>query len=225
MIVLGLTGSVGMGKSMAAAMLLGNGVPVYDSDAAVHRVLGKGGAAVPAVDAAFPGIVAAGAVDRNLLGKRVFRDDEALVRLEAIVHPLVREIQDGFLKRCARRRVPVAALDVPLLFEIGLDARCDVTVVVSAPPFVQAARVLGRPGMTGEKFRGILARQLSDAEKRRRADFVVPSGAGKRKTLRRLAQIVRFARTLPAGRWPPNVQAEGAVRNARSRPRYGNHRP
>ena len=224
MIVLGLSGSVGMGKSTAAAMLRRSGVPVYDSDASVHRVLGKGGAAVSAIDAAFPGVVADGAIDRDLLGKRVFGDGEALARLEAIVHPLVRKLQDGFLKRCAARRVPVAVLDVPLLFEIGLDVRCDITIVVSAPAFIQTARVLGRPGMTRKKFEGISARQLPDAEKCRRADFVVPSGGGKRKTLRRLAQIVRLARSLPASRWPPNVHAEGAARNARSRPRYGNHR-
>ena len=228
MIVLGLSGSIGMGKSTASAMFRRMGVPVYDSDAAVHVVLGKGGAAVAPVAAAFPGVVTDGAVDRQALGKRVFGDDAALKALEAIVHPLVRRLQDDFLKRCAARRVPLAVLDIPLLFEVRLDVRCDVLVVVSAPARIQAARVLARAGMTQDKFDGILARQMPDAEKRRLADFVVPSGRGKSETLRRLMRIARLTRDMTPSHWPPDMFAEKTVNrrspDARNRPRYRNHR-
>lgn len=228
MIVLGLSGSIGMGKSTASAMFRRMGVPVYDSDAAVHVVLGKGGAAVAPIAATFPGVVIGGAVDRQALGKRVFGDDAALKALEAIVHPLVRRRQDDFLKRCAARRVPLAVLDIPLLFEVRLDVRCDVLVVVSAPARIQAARVLARPGMTQDKFDGILARQMPDAEKRRLADFVVPSGRGKAETLRRLTRIARLARNMTPSHWPPDMFAEKTVNrrspDARNRPRYRNHR-
>lgn len=228
MIVLGLSGSIGMGKSTASAMFRRMGVPVYDSDASVHVVLGKGGAAVGPIDVAFPGVVVDGAVDRDALGKRVFGDDAGLKTLEAIVHPLVRRRQDDFLKRCAARRVKLAVLDIPLLFEVRLDVRCDVLVVVSAPARIQAARVLARPGMTQEKFDGILARQMPDAEKRRRADFVVPSGRGKAETLRRLTRIARLTRDMVPGHWPPDMFAERTVNrrspDARNRPRYRNHR-
>ena len=228
MIVLGLSGSIGMGKSTASAMFRRMGVPVYDSDAAVHVVLGRGGAAVPPIAAAFPGVVTGGAVDRQALGKRVFGDDAALKALEAIVHPLVRRRQDDFLKRCSARRVPLAALDIPLLFEVRLDVRCDVLVVVSAPARIQTARVLARSGMTQDKFDGILARQMPDAEKRRLADFVVPSGRGKAETLRRLTRIARLARDMTPSHWPPDMFAEKTVNrrspDARNRPRYRNHR-
>jgi dephospho-CoA kinase len=228
MIIIGLSGSIGMGKSTASAMFRRMGIPVYDSDASVHVVLGKGGAAVRPIDAAFPGVVVDGAVDRDALGKRVFGDDVALKTLESIVHPLVRARQDNFLKRCAARRAPLVVLDIPLLFEVRLDVRCDVLVVVSAPAFIQAARVLARPGMTAEKFDGILARQMPDAEKRRRADFVVPSGRGKAETLRRLTQIARLSRNSTATHWPPDTFAERTVNrrspDARNRPRYRNHR-
>lgn len=229
MVILGLTGSIGMGKSTAAGMFRRLGVPVYDSDAAVHVVLGKGGAAVPEIDAAFPGVVVDGAVDRDLLGKRVFGDSAALARLEAIVHPLVRAVQDRFLRRCAARGAQLVVLDIPLLFEVALYVRCDATIVVSAPPFIQAARVLARPGMTREKFDGILARQMPDAEKRRRADFVVPSNRGKGETLRRLTGIVTLARGMVGTKWPPNTYHERSAAQrsayARNRPRYRNHRP
>ncbi len=191
MIVLGLTGSVGMGKSTAARFLRQLGVPVHDSDAAVHRLMGRGGAAVAAVAAEFPGVVKSGAVDRQTLGQKVFGDDLALKRLEAILHPLVQKDSRDFLRRMRRRRVPVVALDVPLLYETGGERRCDVVAVVSAPPLLQRARVMGRPGMTEARFRAILAKQMSDAEKRRRADVVIPSGLGKSVTRRRLAQLVR----------------------------------
>ena len=192
--VLGLTGSIGMGKTTAALLLRRLGVPVHDADEAVHRLLGKGGAAVAAVEAEFPGVVRDGAVDRKALGARVFRNDEAMRRLERILHPLVRQDSARFLK-CARAcGAPVAVLDVPLLFEVGRDRDCDATLVVSAPPFVQRARVLARPGMTERRLGEVLARQMPDAEKRRRADHVVPTGLGRRLTLRRLRRVLKDLR-------------------------------
>lgn len=192
MIILGLTGSIGMGKSTAARGFRRLGVPVYDADAEVHRLLDKGGAAVPLVSAAFPGVVKEGAVDRAALGKRVFDDPDALERLEDILHPLARDAQERFLRAAARRHEPLVVLDVPLLFETGGDARCDAVVVVSAPRHLQAARVLNRPGMTPERFAAIQARQMSDAEKRRRADFVVRTSLGRGASLNSLRRIVKL---------------------------------
>lgn len=206
--VIGLTGSIGMGKSTAAAMFRRLGVPVHDSDAAVHRLLGRGGAAVRLVEGAFPGVVRNGAVDRGELGRRVFGDPGALRRLEAILHPLVRAAAARFVARARARGHDLVVLDVPLLFETKGDRRCDVTVVVSAPAFIQRARVLARPGMTEARLAQVLAQQMPDFEKRARADFVVETGLGKRYTLGRIKKIVSILRS-----------------NARSRPRYGNHRP
>jgi dephospho-CoA kinase len=193
--VLGLTGSIGMGKSTAAVLLRRLGVPVHDADAAVHRLLAKGGAAVPAIEAAFPGVARDGAVDRRMLGARVFADPQGMARLERILHPLVRQDSARFLRNARRRGARIAVLDVPLLFETGRERDCDATLVVSAPAVVQRARVLARPGMTAERFDEVLARQMPDPEKRRRADFVVPTGLGRRTTLRRLAGVLKsFAR-------------------------------
>ena len=189
--ILGLTGSVGMGKSTAAAMLRRLGVPVYDADAAVHRMMSKGGTAVAAVAAAFPGVETQGAIDRRALGERVFGNDAAMKRLEAIIHPRVRDDEARFLHRMRRRRAKLVVMDVPLLFESGRDKRYDATMVVTAPAFLQRARVLARPGMTAAKLAAILVRQLPDAEKRRRADFIVPSGLGRALTWRRLRQALR----------------------------------
>lgn len=205
MVILGLTGSIGMGKTTAAKILRRLGVPVHDADAAVHRLLGPGGAAVAQVEGAFPGVVKRGAVDRQELGRRVFGDPAALARLEALLHPAVRRLALDFLKRQARRRQKLVVLDIPLLFETGGERLCDATVVVSAPAAVQESRVLSRPGMTRQRFQAILAQQMSDQEKRRRADFVVSTGRGKRDTLRRLATIVRLARSWRGRRWPPNA--------------------
>jgi len=195
MIVLGLTGSVGMGKSTAASMFRQLGVPVHDSDAAVHRLLAPGGAAVPAVAAAFPGVTdKQGGIDRGTLGARVFGDGRALKRLERILHPFVRRSQARFLKQARARRVPLVVLDIPLLFETGGEKRCDAVVVVWAPPWVQRARVMARPNMTEGRFRAILAKQMPDREKRRRADYIVPSGVGRAVTYRRLMRLVRTLR-------------------------------
>lgn len=195
MIVLGLTGSVGMGKSTAAAMLRRLGVPVHDADVTVHRLMAPGGAAVAAVAKAFPDARRKeGGIDRAALGRRVFADAKALQRLEGILHPLVRQSQQRFVATARARREPLVVLDVPLLFEGGGAARCDKVLVVSAPPAVQRARVMARPGMTEARFRAILAKQMPDREKRRRADYVVPSGLGRALTYRKLKQIVRELR-------------------------------
>jgi dephospho-CoA kinase len=194
MIVVGLTGSIGMGKSTAANMLRRLGVPVHDSDAVVHRLMSVGGDAVAAVGNEFAGVVHNGIVDRVELGKRVFVDCMALRKLEAILHPLVQRDRQRFLAHCRRLQNPVVVIDVPLLFETGGDRACDITLVVSAPASIQWARVSNRPGMTRERFDTIVSHQMSDAEKRRRADFVVPTGLGFRVTLRSLARIVRLAK-------------------------------
>jgi dephospho-CoA kinase len=192
MLVLGLTGSIGMGKSTAAAMLRRLGLPVHDADAAVHRLMGRGGAAVAAVEATFPGVTRDGRIDRGLLGTRVLSDEAAMKRLEAILHPLVRAEARAFLARQARLRRRMAVLDIPLLFETGGDRLCDAVIVVSAPAFVQRTRILRRPGMTEAKMQAILDRQMPDAEKRRRADFVVRTGLTKAHALHQLAAIVRL---------------------------------
>jgi dephospho-CoA kinase len=176
MIVLGLTGSIGMGKSTTAGMFAEAGVPVHDSDEAVHRLYA--GAAAPFVEAAFPGTVVDGVVDRAELSRRVVGDPEAIAMLEKIVHPLVRSDADQFVARHRRAGTPLIVLDIPLLFETGGINRVDRIAVVSAPPDVQRERVLSRPGMTPEKFEAILARQTPDAEKRERADFVIETGRG-----------------------------------------------
>lgn len=195
--ILGLTGSIGMGKSTAAAMLRRLGVPVHDADATVHRLLGRGGAAVAAVDGAFPGVVRDGAVDRQELGRRVFGQPAELRRLEAILHPLVRRAETEFLKRHRRRGTRLVVLDIPLLFETGGERRCDAVAVVSCPAFLQAQRVLRRPGMSAAKLAAIRAQQMPDREKRRRARFVLPSGAGKVPVLRGLKRIVTVLRHAP----------------------------
>jgi dephospho-CoA kinase len=176
MFILGLTGSIGMGKSTTAKFFAEEGVPVHDADAAVHRLYE--GEAVAPVEAAFPGTAAGGKVDREKLAKRVLGDSAAVARLEAIVHPLVAAARERFLAAAEKSGAAVAVLDVPLLFETGGDQRCDAVVVVSAPAAVQRARAFERPDMTEEKFQAILARQMPDAEKRARADFIVDSGQG-----------------------------------------------
>lgn len=178
MILLGLTGSIGMGKSTTSRMFADEGALVWDADAAVHRLYTRGGAAVEPLGAAFPGVVVDGAVDRTRLAERLGRDEDAFKRLEAIVHPLAAQDRADDLAAARARGVRLAVLDIPLLFETGGDAFVDAVVVVTADPEVQAARVLARPGMTRDRFEAILARQTPDAEKRRRADFLVDTGRG-----------------------------------------------
>ncbi len=204
MIILGLTGSIGMGKSTAAGMMRRLGVPVHDADRVVHGLLGRGGAAVARIEHLFGrDVIRDGAVDRPKLGAKVFGDPAALKRLEAILHPLVRRAERRFLAQAATRRTRVAALDIPLLFETGGERRVDVTLVVTAPAFIQRLRVLARPGMSAERLASILKRQTPDAEKRRRADFVIQTGLGKAPALRRLKRIVKIIRARPGHHWPP----------------------
>ncbi len=200
MLVVGLTGSIGMGKSSAVAMLRRMRIPVHDADAAVHRLIGPDGGAVAEIAEAFPGVVRAGIVDRRRLGNRVFKDPAARARLEAILHPRVRAAAEAFIKAQNRQRRDLAVLDIPLLYETGGEKLCDAVIVVSAPALVQRQRVMKRPGMTRQKFEGILAAQVSDAEKRRRADFVVETGLSKGATLRQLRAIVTLLR---GGGWRP----------------------
>ena len=197
MIVLSLTGSIAMGKSTAAKQLRGLGVPVYDADQAVHRLLAKGGAGVARVAEAFPGVVFDGEVDRARLGARVFDEDSELHRLEAILHPMVRQEKRRFLQQAHRRRDHLVALDIPLLFETGGRLRRSESrpiVVLSCPAFLQELRVMARPGMTRGKLKAIRERQMADWKKRRHADFVVPTGLNLRVSLRKLSQIVRRLR-------------------------------
>lgn len=209
--ILGLTGSIGMGKSTAAAMLRRLGWPVHDADAAVHRLMRPGGKAAAAIRRAFPDAVIDGMVNRAVLGRRVFADPPALRRLEAILHPLVRAEESAFLRRQARHRRRLVVLDIPLLLESGGDKRCDAVAVVSCPVFVQARRVLARPGMSPARLAAIRAQQMPDRHKRRRADFVVFSGLGRAVALRALqAAVARLLNQPGPGAWPP-----------RPRPRHG----
>lgn len=218
MVIVGLTGSIGMGKSTAAKMLREMGVPVYDADAAVHALQAPGGPALPGIEAAFPGVVKAGVLDRQALGARVFGNKEALRRLEAIVHPLVGQKQRAFLRRAALAGEKLVVLDIPLLFEGMGERRVDATLVVSAPSFLQRRRVMARPGMTAEKFEGILRQQVPDALKRRRASIVIPTGMGLAPTRAALAEAVAELRGLRGQFWPPNPWREKfTARLARAR--------
>jgi dephospho-CoA kinase len=198
MFILGLTGSVGMGKSITLRFFAEEGVPVYDADAEVHRLYE--GAAVPAIEAAFPGTTSGGKVDRTKLAARVLGDAAALRRLEAIVHPMVHDVERRLLEDAEAAGHKVAVLDIPLLFETGSDQRVDAVVVVTAPPDVQRARVMARPGMTEEKFAAILAKQMPDAEKRRRADFVVDSSQGLDAARAQVRAILESVATMPKRR-------------------------
>jgi len=192
--VLGLTGSIGMGKSTAAEMLRQLGLPVFDADAVVHKLQASGGRAIPAIARAFPDLVTGGVLDRARLARRAFEAPDVLRRLEQILHPLVHEAEMRFLRLAALGRRPLVVLDIPLLFESGAERRCDYTLVVTAPSFVQAARVLKRPGMTPARFRAVLDKQMPDLEKRKRADFVIPTGAGRHYTRSVLCEIIRQTR-------------------------------
>jgi len=187
-IVLGLTGSIGMGKSTAASMFEAEGVPVHSADAAVHRLYA--GRAAPLVEAAFPGTAPDGVVDREALARRVLADPDARRRLEAIVHPLVREEEAAFLEAARAGGAALCVLDIPLLFETGGESRVDRTIVVTASAPTQRARVLARPGMTTERFEAILRAQVPDAEKRRRADIVLDTEAGLDATRAAIHRIV-----------------------------------
>jgi dephospho-CoA kinase len=194
MIRLGLTGSIGMGKSTTAAMFREAGIPVYDADAAVADLYLKGGAAVAPLEAAFPGVTKDGAVDREALRQRVLGDDAAMARLNSVVHPLLGQDRVDFFAKAEAAKADMVVLDIPLLFETGGDASMDAVVVVTAPPEMQRARVLAREGMTPERLDAILARQMDDAEKRARAHFVVDTGRGLDAAREQVAEIIAVMR-------------------------------
>lgn len=197
MIILGLTGSIGMGKSTTARMFADAGIPVYSADEAVHRLYSGRGA--PLIEAAFPGTTSENGVDREKLSAAVLGKPEAIRKLEAIVHPLVREEEQVFLEKARRGGAALAVLDIPLLFETGGENRVDRVVVVSAPAEVQRQRVLARPGMTEAKLDAILARQMPDAEKRARADFIVDTSKGMDAARDQVTDIIRRLRAEAAG--------------------------
>ncbi len=209
MIVLGLTGSIGMGKSATARMFADEGAPVLDSDATVHALYAKDGDAVAPVGAAFAGVVKDAAIDRAALAERVTGDPEALARLEAIVHPLVAREREEFLAKARERGAKVVVLDIPLLFEIGAPETVDAVVVASAPEAVQRERVLARPGMTAETFEALLARQVPDAHKRSRAHFVVDTSRGFDAARDQVRQILA---AVQAPGWRPNATLAGSAK-------------
>jgi dephospho-CoA kinase len=198
MFILGLTGSIGMGKSTTANFFREAGVPVHDSDAVVHKLY-EGDAVAP-VEAAFPGVTVDGRIDRAKLGEKLVGNPEAIKRLEGIVHPLVRAVSERFVAEQRARGARMIALDIPLLFETGGEKRVDAVVVVSAPAEVQRARVLSRPGMTAEKLDALLKRQMSDAEKRARAHFIVDSSRSFDSARAQVHAIVRAVAALPGRR-------------------------
>lgn len=199
MILLGLTGSIGMGKTETAKMFRRLGIPVYDADAAVHALYAAGGHGVGPIGAAFPAALREGAIDREALSREVLEDPDALKRLEGIIHPLVREQQMVFLREADRVGADIAVLDVPLLFETGGETRVDYVAVVSAPYEIQRERVLARSGMTETKFQSILAKQMPDAEKRARADFVIETDQGLDHAFHQVEAIVAALRSGAAG--------------------------
>ena len=194
MIVLGLTGSIGMGKSTTAAMFREAGIPVYDADAAVAELYVKGGAAVEPLEAAFPGVTKDGAVDREALRQRVLGNDEAMAKLNSIVHPLVGMSRMGFFAEAQAAKADMVILDIPLLFETGGNANMDAVVVASAPAEMQRERVLAREGMTDARLDDILKRQTPDAEKRARADFIVDTGQGLEHARAQVQEIIAALR-------------------------------
>lgn len=205
-----------MGKSAAAKMLKQSGVTLFDADAAVHRLLAPRGTAVARVEAAFPGVSnTRGGIDRPALGRRVFGQPEALQQLERILHPIVRAAEKRFIATARGRREPVVVLDIPLLFETRAERLCDEVIVVSAPAWLQRQRVMRRSGMTDSRLHSILAAQTPDRVKRRRADFVVPTGLSKAHTLRCLRTVLRLVRSEPAGSAATRYRVPGSQRRAR----------
>ncbi len=194
MITLGLTGSIGMGKTTTAKMFSELGIPVFDADAAVHKLYGKGGKAVPLIRAVFPDAVKGGAVDRKVLGQYMRSDPLNLSVLESFIHPWVGELRQRFLSQARENKADIVLFDIPLLFETGGDKRVDYTIVVSAPFEVQKARVLARPGMNPDLFKKLLSRQMADSEKRKRADFIISTADSLSETRKAVHDLVKRLR-------------------------------
>ena len=202
MFILGLTGSVGMGKTTAAAAFRQNGIAVYDADAAVHQLMGPKGKALGSVRKAFPEAVKNNCVDRRALGSIVYRNKKALAHLESILHPMVQDMQLEFLRKCAKSRAKLVVLDIPLLYENNIDRFCDAVAVVTAPLYLQKIRVLRRPGMTPKRFNQIVKNQLSDSQKRKRADFIIQTGLGQNHSLLCIRNIINIAQNCHSNCWP-----------------------
>ncbi|MEO1193418.1 MAG: dephospho-CoA kinase [Pseudomonadota bacterium] len=200
--ILGLTGGIAMGKSTAAKVIRGLGVPVHDADAAVHRLYGKGGSAVAPIAARFPEALHEEAIDRAALSRAIVKEPARLAELEAVLHPLVRAATQAWLRRQARQRHRLVVLDIPLLYETGGERLCDAVLVVSAPAFLQRQRALARPGMSPAKLEAILNRQVGDAERQRRCDYLVPTGLGRGFAFRRLRAALTAERQAGPGYWP-----------------------
>ncbi len=216
MILLGLTGSIGMGKSATAQLFAERGVPVYDADASVHEAYARGGEAVAPLEWAFPGVVTTdGEVDRKALRKKVINDPEAMAKLEAIIHPIVGEVRTRFLEKARADGADIVVLDIPLLFETGGDKRVDAVVVATAPEELQRARVLARPGMTDAEFEAILARQMPDSEKRQRADFTINTAYGFAYAGVQVDEILRAVR----GQGGESAEADGTCGKSHSTPK------
>ena len=198
--IIGLTGSIGMGKTTVARALRQLGVPVLEADAVVHRLTARNGRALPAIARAFPGTVTDGRLDRGKLAAIVFADEKALTHLEALLHPLFEAEERRFIARARAHREELVAIDIPLLYEVGAEAHMDAVIVVSAPPMIQHARVMKRRGMTKARLDAIIARQMSDREKRERADFIIETGGPRRDALRKLKTIVDSLRRSPLPR-------------------------
>lgn len=208
MVIVGLTGSIGMGKSETAKMFRRLGIAVYDADAAVHGIYAPGGSAVAPIEEAFPGVTGPNGVDRDALAKRVLNDPAALKKLESIVHPLVGLEQQKFLAQAAAEKAEIIVIDVPLLYETGGQKRVDCVVLVSAPYEMQRERVLARPGMSEEKFQSILAKQVPDAQKREQADYIIDSSKGLEAAMAQVEALIPLLRKVPARAWAQRKQQD-----------------
>ncbi|HEX4890378.1 MAG TPA: dephospho-CoA kinase [Alphaproteobacteria bacterium] len=208
MVIVGLTGSIGMGKSETAKMFRRLGIAVYDADAAVHGIYAPGGSAVAPIEEAFPGVTGPNGVDRDALAKRVLNDPAALKKLESIVHPLVGLEQQKFLAQAAAEKAEMIVIDVPLLYETGGQKRVDCVVLVSAPYELQRERVLARPGMSEEKFQSILAKQVPDAQKREQADYIIDSSKGLEAAMAQVEALIPLLRKVPARAWAQRKQQD-----------------
>jgi dephospho-CoA kinase len=206
MIILGLTGSIGMGKTTASDNFSKIGIPVHDADQAVHEMMSEGGEAVVIMSEMFPASIRDGSIDRKVIAEEVFSNGKALNKIEKTLHPLVRLREKKFLGDCARQGKKVVILDVPLLFETGGEKRCDGVITVSAPKYIQRQRVFNRPGMTPERLKAILSRQISDFEKRKRSDFIILTGLGRYFSLIQAQKIVRITKNWKGQHWPMHLK-------------------
>jgi dephospho-CoA kinase len=211
LIILGLTGSIGMGKTTTSDNFRKIGIPIHDADQAVHEMMSEGGEALAFISETFPASVRNGSIDRKVIAKEVFSDKKVLNKIEKFLHPLVRLREKAFLGRCARQGKKIVVLDIPLLFETGGEKRCDGVITVSAPKYIQFQRVMCRPDMTPERFKTILSRQVSDTEKRKRSDFVILTGLGRHFSLIQTKMIVKITKKWKGRNWPTSIKTMNLV--------------